>query len=169
MNLRFPRWTALALVVAVAATTAALASNVAAAPKASPITVALISDIGRFNDKSFNQSQLEGLKRAQARLGVKTMPLQSNSVSDYLPNLTKAIRSRADLVISAGFLLAPATAKVAAKFPDTKFAITDYPVEAAPFKGKASKNVLGLTYAANEGGCLVGVLAAKMAQKAGGN
>src|SRR5207253_6640436 len=35
--------------------------------------------------------------------------------------------------------------------------------------GKSVKNIEGLTYAANEGGCLVGVLAAKMAQKEGGN
>ena len=45
----------------------------------------------------------------------------------------------------------------------------------APFADKkgnvlpAYKNVEGITYAANESGCLVGVLAAKMAQKMGGN
>ena len=60
---------------------------------------------------------------------------------------------------------------MAKKFPDTNFAITDYPVEAAPFADKKGKplykNVEGLTYAANEGGCLVGVLAARMAQRMG--
>ena len=49
------------------------------------------------------------------------------------------------------------------------FAITDDSVHGADFKGKSVKNIEGLTYAANEGGCLVGVLAAKMAQKEGGN
>jgi basic membrane protein A len=135
------------------------------------VTVALVSDVGHFNDKSFNQSQLEGLNKAKADLGATVIPLQSNSASDYLPNLTSAIRRNADLVISAGFLLAPATATVAKKYPDTKFAITDYPVEIDPFATKAGKvlfkNVQGLTYAANESGCLVGVLAAKMAQKEG--
>jgi basic membrane protein A len=134
-------------------------------------TVALISDVGHFNDKSFNQSQLEGLNRAKTDLGVNTIPLQSNSASDYLPNLTQAIRRKSNLVISAGFLLAPATATVAKKYPNTHFAITDYPVEASPFANKQGKvlfkNVMGLTYAANESGCLVGVLAAKMAQKEG--
>jgi basic membrane protein A len=60
---------------------------------------------------------------------------------------------------------------MAKKFPDTRFAITDYPVEAAPFADKKGtplyQNVEGLTYAANESGCLVGVLAAKMAQRMG--
>jgi len=71
--------------------------------------------------------------RAKTKLGVTVIPLQSNSVSDYLPNLTSAVRKHADLVIAAGFLLAYATATVAKKFPDTHFAITDYPVGAAPF------------------------------------
>jgi basic membrane protein A len=137
------------------------------------VTVALVSDVGHFNDKSFNQSQLEGLNKAKADLGIAAIPLQSNGSSDYLPNLTQAIRRKANLVISAGFLLAPATATVAKKFPKTNFAITDYPVEAAPFANKQGKplfkNVEGLTYAANEGGCLVGVLAAKMAKKEGSN
>jgi basic membrane protein A len=103
---------------------------------------------------------------------VKALPLQSNSVSDYIPNLTNAVRRKADIVISAGFLIADATATVARKFPDTKFAITDYPVEAPPFADKKGKplypNVMGLTYAANESGCLVGVLAALAAKRDGG-
>ncbi len=74
-------------------------------------------------------------------------------------------------MIAAGFLLADSIATMAKKYPNTNFAITDYPVEAAPFADKKGtplfKNVEGLTYAANEGGCLVGVLAAKMAQRMG--
>jgi basic membrane protein A len=135
------------------------------------VTVALVSDVGHFNDKSFNQSQLEGLNKAKADLGITAIPLQSNSASDYLPNLTSAIRRNADLVISAGFLLAPATATVAKKYPNTHFAITDYSATVDPFGDKSGKplfkNVMGLTYAANESGCLVGVLAAKQAQKDG--
>jgi basic membrane protein A len=125
----------------------------------------LISDIGKFNDRSFNQSQKEGLVRAQKKLHVKIKPLQSNSTSDYIPNLTQAVRLKSNIIISAGFLLADATNTVAKKYPKIHFAITDYDVKGAPFNGR--KNVMGLTYAANESGCLVGVLAAKMAQKAG--
>ncbi len=141
-----------------------------AAPKAT-ITAALVSDIGKFNDRGFNQNQLAGLTRAASKLGIKQIHFQSNSASDYIPNLTSAVRQHADLIISAGFLLADSTHTIAKKFPDTHFAITDYPVEAPPFADKKGnvidKNVEGLTYAANESGCLVGVLAAKMAQKAG--
>ena len=148
----------------------AIAGGSVAAPRAT-ITAALVSDIGKFNDRGFNQNQLQGLNKAKSQLGVKTIALQSNSVSDYIPNLQSAVRQKADIVIAAGFLLANSVATMAKQFPNTHFAITDYPVEVAPFADKKGKvlfnNVEGLTYAANESGCLVGVLAAKMADKAG--
>jgi basic membrane protein A len=163
--------TGLALAVA-AAIAIVLVAGVGASNQA-VVSVTLVSDVGHFNDKSFNQSQLEGLQRAKTQLGAAITPLQSNSASDYLPNLTSAIRHHSDLVISAGFLLAPATATVAKRFPGTRFAITDYTVHAPPFSDNKGNvilpNVEGLTYAANESGCLVGVLAALMAKKDGGS
>ena len=175
--MKVSRWVTLAiagvLVAALATGGALIRSSQGTAATRAGTTVALISDIGKFNDRSFNQSQLEGLKRAKTKLGINIFPKQSNSTSDYLPNLTAAVRAHSNLIISAGFLLAPATATVAKKFPSTHFAITDYTVHIAPFANKKGvplyKNVEGLTYAANESGCLVGVLAAKMAKKDGGN
>lgn len=130
------------------------------------VLVALVSDIGNFNERSFNQSQKEGLERAKSELGVETLLLQSNSPSDYVPNLTTAVRKKADLVISAGSLLAADTNTVAKHNPKRHFAITDYDVTGDPFDGR--RNVMGLTYAANESGCLVGYLAAEMAKNQGG-
>ena len=174
--MKVSRWVTLAVagvLVAALATGGALirSSQGTAATRAGTI-VALISDIGKFNDRSFNQNQLAGLKRAKATLGITAVPLQSNSTSDYNPNFNTAVRIKhANLVIAAGFLLANTTQTYAKKFPNTHFAITDYTVHAPPFANKKGvplyKNVEGLTYAANESGCLVGVLAAKMAAKAG--
>jgi basic membrane protein A len=142
----------------------------------SSFKTALVSDIGKFTDKGFNENQLKGLNDAKAKLGVSGIPLQSNSTSDYAPNFNTAIRKGAKLVIAAGFLLAPTEATYAKKFPKIDFAITDYTVHTSPFADKKGnvlpqfqKNVEGLTYMANESGCLVGVLAAKMAQKMGSN
>ena len=44
-----------------------LAGSVSAKPKAAKATflASLVSDVGRFNDKSFNQSQLAGLNKAK--------------------------------------------------------------------------------------------------------
>jgi len=140
-----------------------------AAPKGT-FTAALISDIGKFNDKGFNQDQLAGLNQAKASLGVKTIALQSNSSSDYLPNLTTAVREGANIVSAAGYLLAPTLSTVAAQFPNVDFTITDDSVKGPDFKkAKSVKNIEGLTYASNEAGCLVGYLAAEMTKKQGGS
>jgi basic membrane protein A len=160
---------AAALVVVLLAALAALvgSSSSRASTQAQKATylATLVSDIGKFNDRSFNQSQKEGLVRAQKKLHVRIKALQSNAPSDYIPNLTSAVRAKSNIIISAGFLLAGDTNTVASKYPKIHFAITDYSAKDDPFKGR--KNVMGLTYAANESGCLVGVLAAKMAQKSG--
>ena len=140
----------------------------------SNFTAALVSDIGKFNDRSFNQSQLEGLKRARSELGIQILPLQSNSTSDYTPNFTSAARKHANITIAAGFLLADTLETIADQFPNAKFAITDYCANGAPscITGSVLKNdhpnVMGLDYAANESGCLVGYLAAEMTKKQGG-
>ena len=160
---------AAALVVVLLAALAALvgSSSSRASTQAQKATylATLVSDIGKFNDRSFNQSQKEGLVRAQKKLHVRIKALQSNAPSDYIPNLTSAVRAKSNIIISAGFLLAGDTNTVASKYPKIHFAITDYSAKDDPFKGR--KNVMGLTYAANESGCLVGVLAAKMAKKSG--
>ncbi len=174
--MKFSRWIALAGVVALAVvvTSAAFGGSSSSTAKKASFTAALVSDIGKFTDKGFNQNQLLGLNKAKSSLGVSVLPLQSNSTSDYAPNFNTAIRKGAKLIVAAGFLLAPTEATYAKKFPRVKFAITDYTVHTAPFankKGKvlpAYKNVEGLTYNANESGCLVGVLAAKQALKMGG-
>jgi basic membrane protein A len=134
-----------------------------------------VSDIGKFTDKGFNQNQLKGLNQAKSKFGITALPLQSNSTSDYAPNFNTAIRKGANLVIAAGFLLAGTEATYAKKFPNVDFAITDYTVHTSPFATKKgvvlpayAKNVEGLTYASNEAGCLVGVLAAKQAKQMGG-
>ena len=176
--MKLSRWLALAGVAALVGTIAASAAMGGAGKSGNhqgTFTAALVSDIGKFTDKGFNQNQLKGLNEAKSKFGITTLALQSNSTSDYAPNFNTAVRKGANLVIAAGFLLAGTEATYAAKFPSTDFAITDYTVHTSPFANKkgvvlpTAKNVEGLTYMANESGCLVGVLAAKMALKMGGN
>ena len=165
------------VVVTVLAGLAALvgSSSSQASPQAAKATflAALVSDIGKFTDRSFNQSQLDGLKRAKKQLKVNILPLQSNSTSDYTPNFNQAVRSHANITIAAGFLLADTLETFADQFPGSKFAITDYCAKGAAAKcitgsvlTKNHPNVMGLDYAANQSGCLVGYLAAEMAVRA---
>ena len=152
----------LAALTTVAAIAAVLVGSGSARPDAT-FKAALISDVGHFNDKSFNQSQLAGLNRAKAKFKINTLPIQSNNSSDYIPNLTTAIRQNSNLVMAAGYLMADSLKTVAKQFPNTHFTITDDAVSGPlnlDFKGVDVHNIEGLTYATNENSYLIGCMAA---------
>ena len=65
---------------------------------------------------------------AKKQLGIEGRVYISKSAGDYVPNLSTAARQGHDLVIANGFLLGDSLAAVAKRFPDTKFAIIDFPV-----------------------------------------
>jgi basic membrane protein A and related proteins len=157
---------AIALVALLLAGTGGAAHNVT-------FRAGLVSDVGRFNDKGFNQNQLTGLKMAQSQLHVQIRAIESHSAGDYIPNLASLARQHYDAVVAAGFLLAESEATVAKKFPGTQFAITDYPVEIPPFSDKKGKllvpNITGITFKAEQQSYLVGCLSALMAKRGGGN
>jgi basic membrane protein A len=167
------RFLPVALVVPALVLVAVLLAGTGSAAKKVTFKAGLVSDVGRFNDKGFNQNQLTGLKLAQSKLGVQIRAIESHSAGDYIPNMASLARQRYDAVIAAGFLLASAEATVAKKFPNTQFAITDYPVEIPPFsdaKGKLLvKNITGITFKSEQQSYLVGCLSALMAKRGGGN
>jgi basic membrane protein A len=138
---------------------------------AKAVKAGLVSDVGRFNDKGFNQAQLVGLKKADTLPGVSIRAVESRSAGDYIPNFVTLARQNYDVIVGAGFLLADAENTVAKRFPKSQFAITDYSVHAPPFADKTgkvlTKNVTGLTYATNENSYLAGCLAALMTKKDG--
>ncbi len=129
----------------------------------SSFKAALISDIAGFNDNGFNKNQLKGLNNSASTLGITAISKVSHSSSDYQPNYNAAIRAGSNIVIAAGFLLGDTMKKYAKQYPKVDFAITDDPVAAVG----GYKNEIGITYTTEEGGCLVGVLAAKQAEQMG--
>ena len=167
------RWKALAGVLAMVTTLGIAAgcgddssgssSDTTTAPK-TDFTAGLVSDVGKFNDRSFNQSALEGLQRAESELGVTGRPIESVAAGDYIANLTTLARQKYGVSIGVGFLMADAIDAVAKKFPDQNFAIVDFPNVA--LKSKPA-NVRGLVFATNENSYLIGYMAAKMAEADG--
>lgn len=151
-----------ALAAAIAVGTALGSSKAPNAQKAG-YKAALVSDVAGFNDNGFNKNQLKGLKKAATKINGTALSYISHASSDYQPNYNQAVHDGAKLIIAAGFLLEDTVKQYAAQYPNIKFAITDD--SAANIGGTA--NTEGITYATPEGGCLVGVLAAKEAQKMG--
>lgn len=132
----------------------------------SDVTAGLVSDVGRFNDRSFNQSALEGLERAETELGATGRPVESRAAGDYIANLSTLAREDFSVSIAVGFLLADAVDTVATQFPDNNFAIVDFPWVALKSK---PPNVRGLVFATNENSYLIGYMAAKVVEEQGGD
>ncbi|HEU0248050.1 MAG TPA: BMP family ABC transporter substrate-binding protein [Gaiellaceae bacterium] len=127
---------------------------------------AIVTDTAGLNDRSFNFLANKGRLRAQAQLGMTTRAFISKATSDYLPNLAAAAQEAGDgVVIANGFLLGADLNTAAGQFPNTNFAIVDFPWVALADK---PANAAGLTFKAQESGYLVGYLAALMAQAKGG-
>jgi len=121
----------------------------------------LVTDVGGLNDRSFNQSAYQGLKKAQKDLGIEGRVVTSSSGADYIPNLLSCVQGGADLTIGVGFLMADAVNAVATKFPNSKFAIIDYSFSDLPSK---PANTRGILFREQEAGYLAGWLAIKELQ-----
>lgn len=134
-----------------------------------PFRVGFVTDTAGIADKSFNQTQWEGIQRAESELGIQAQYAQSTEASQYTPNLTTFASEGYDLVIAAGFFLANDLALVAAQYPDTHFAICDmtFPAPfdvAAPTVGNAEciPNAMGEIFKTDQPAYLAGYLAAGM-------
>ena len=124
-------------------------------------TVAMVTDVGGVDDKSFNQSAWEGIQKFGAdnnlSEGEGYAYLASKTDADYKSNLDSLIRRDFDLVFGIGFLMADAIAEAAADNPDDKFAIVDDDVAQA-------ENIANVMFKEQEGSFLAGVAAAKMSK-----
>jgi len=138
-------------------------------PTAVPFRVGFVTDTAGIADKSFNQTQWEGVKRAVTELGIEAQYAQSTEASQYSPNLTTFAEQGYDLVIAAGFLLANDLSLVAAQYPDTHFAICDMTFP-APFdvaegnigNKECIPNAMGEIFKTDQPAYLAGYLAAGM-------
>ena len=138
-------------------------------PTAAPFRVGFVTDTGGIDDKSFNQTQWEGILRAQTDLGIEAQFIQSDEASQYTPNLTEFASQGYDLIIASGFFLSADLAQVAAQYPDIKFSIVDmgYPdpfgvPEGVVGKNECIPNVMGQVFKTDQAAYLAGYLAAGM-------
>ncbi len=123
----------------------------------SGIRVGLVFDIGGKNDKSFNTAAWRGLERAAAELGVQAEFIEPTEGADRESAMRSLAARGVNLVIGVGFLFGPDLERLAAQFPNVKFAGIDY--SASPgFKGLP--NLAGLAFREHEGSFLVGAIAA---------
>jgi basic membrane protein A len=129
--------------------TAALA-QLAALQK--PIKIGLVLATGGLGDKSFNDIAYAGMLRAKAELNITFDYAQPAAITDY-EGLQRGYASNGGyaLIVCIGFDQATALNATAIDYPNQKFAIVDMVVD--------RPNIASLTFRANEGSFLTGVLA----------
>ncbi|MFJ7730377.1 BMP family protein [Lysinibacillus sp. NPDC097231] len=129
--------------------------------KENAFSVAMVTDVGGVDDKSFNQSAWEGVQAYGKENSLSKGDggfdyLQSKSDADYDSNLNLLLRRDFNLIFGIGFMMEDAMTAIAEENPDNKFAIIDAEVKA--------DNVVSVMFKEQEGAFLAGVAAAKMSK-----
>ncbi len=130
--------------------------------QAADIKIGLVTDVGRVNDRSFNQSAWQGVLEACEQLGGKEGKdckyIETRDAKDYADNIGQFIEAEFDVVVSVGFALGEATTAAAAENPETFFIGVDQ------FQGAPQPNLAGLIFNEDRSGFLAGALAANLTQ-----
>jgi basic membrane protein A and related proteins len=160
------RMTAIGAVLALATTAALIASSAGSAkPEQDDFSMAIFTDIGSLQDRSFNQLANEGRIKIGKQLGIQTRVYQTKKEAERIPNALAASRAGYDLIFGVGFLNFTAINAVAPRYPQQQFAGVD---QAYVLYEKQPKNATGIVFAEHEAGYLVGYLTALQVKSQGG-
>jgi basic membrane protein A len=121
-------------------------------------TVRLVTDIGKVDDRTFNQYAYEGMKAAEKCFGFQSTYIETASEADYAKNIATALDGGPDVVVTVGFLLATDTLAAANANAGTKFIGVDQ------FQTAFPDNYIGILFNEDEGGYMAGVLAASLSK-----
>ena len=126
------------------------------APKA--FKVGVVTDVGKIDDKSFNQSAWEGVQLAVKELGAEAKYIETTDPKDYAKNIGQFADEKYDVIVTIGFALGEATVAAAKQYPDVKFIGVDQ------FQGEVTPGLAGLNFPEDQSGYLAGALAALMSK-----
>lgn len=121
--------------------------------------VGLVTDMGKINDKSFNQLAWEGLKLAQNDLGASIQYIETVDPKDFDKNISSFADAGYDVIITVGSGQKKVTTDAAFKYPKIYFIGVEQfqnPDKSLP------RNLAGLVFPEDQAGFLAGALAAQM-------
>ena len=123
------------------------------------VCVGLVTDVGRVDDKSFNQSAWEGAQQAAEGLGAAAVNyVETTNATDYAANIDLFAGQGYDIIVTVGFAMGEATLAAAGTYPDIDFiGVDQFPAETLP-------NYTGLVFNEDKAGYLAGVLAGSLSE-----
>jgi len=126
--------------------------------------LALITDLGTIDDKSFNQGAWEGLVQYAEENGITHKYYQPTEQSDdaYLAGIDLAVKGGAKVIVTPGFLFEAPIYEAQTRYPEVHFILVDGEPHSADYSDYlTADNTVAVTYAENEAGFLAGYAAVK--------
>ena len=120
---------------------------------ASAFCVGLVTDLGKVDDKSFNQASWEGAKAGATKAGGFAKYIETTDSKDYAKNIALFADKGYNVIVTVGFLMGEATAAAGVLYPNIKFIGVDQ------FNASTATNVTGLIFDEDKAGFLAGYLA----------
>jgi basic membrane protein A len=169
--------TVLGLLATAALVAGCSSSGATTAPSAgSALKIGVVTDVGRVDDKNFNQYSYEGAKAAATALGTTAEYVVPKDASDYTADIQGFIDKSYNIIVTVGFNLGDATIKAAKANPNVWFIAVDVapcvdatgaPDSTFVCKGDASKllpKLIGVTFEEDQAGYMAGIVAASVSK-----
>ena len=132
--------------------------------KASGYELALVTDIGTIDDKSFNQGAWEGVEKyaTEKNKTYKYYQPTAKTTAAYIDTISLAVEGGAKVVVCPGYLFEPAVFEVQDQYPDVNFILLDgEPHNEDYTEYRTNDNVCPILYQEDQAGFLAGYAAVK--------
>ena len=123
--------------------------------------IALITDKGNIDDKSFNQGAWEGVEAYAKKNNITHHYYKPEEASDegYFNTIKLAVEGGAKVVVCPGYLFEVAVYNAQTEFPDVKFILLDGAPHTPEYEYNTASNTACVMYAEEEAGYLAGYAA----------
>ncbi len=141
-------------------------SSAGCAPKsadcaeANVFCVGLVTNVGRLEDRSYNQAAWDGVQQAKSAGAANwTASIQTADVRDFEANIDTFAKAKYDVIVTVGASMANATLAAANTYPEVYFIGVDQDQSA---NQEFNPNLVGLVFPDDQLGYLAGALAASL-------
>ncbi|NLO86503.1 MAG: BMP family ABC transporter substrate-binding protein [Clostridiales bacterium] len=140
-----------------------LVLGMSAAALADTYEIAMITDIGTIDDKSFNQGTWEGIVAFCDANSLTYNYYQPSAAGTevYLDEIEKAVNDGAKVIVTPGFLFEEPIFIAQDMYPDVKFVLIDGNPHDADYTYRTNDNAVGIVFAEEQVGYLAGYAAVK--------
>ncbi len=125
---------------------------------ANTVDLALITDVGTIDDKSFNQGAWEGVEAYAKDNNITHKYYKPTEKSDaaYLNSIDLAVKAGAKVIVCPGYLFEVPIFEAQTKYPNVNFVILDGAPHAGDYNNVIADNTSAIFYAEHEAGFLAG-------------